>query len=439
MLYQKNITINKQYDVIIAGGGPSGCAAAAACARHGAKTLLLETGGCLGGMGTVGMVPFWCPFGDPDEFMFGGIAKDVFLKATAPIRHLDHKNLSWVPIDAEILKRVYDDLVTSAGADILFGSTVVDTASEAGGISYLLVSNKAGLTGYRAKIYIDCTGDADIAAQAGVGFELGEPGTHETQPATLCFLLANVDDYGYRFPRRVKSIAELRASGKYSEHLDDHLCYKQVGPSLVGCNCGHFWNINPLDPSSVSSALIAGRKVAAEYLDYFKEYCPDAFQNAHLAATSPVLGTRESRRINGDYTLTAEDYLQRRKFPDQIAMNNYYIDLHVSKEERELQKQGKFDFEKRKIPYKPKECYGIPYRCLLPAGVDNLLVAGKTVSADRYIQSSIRVMPVCLAMGQAAGTAAALLALSNKATRQMDTELLKTTLLGDGVVLVDAT
>ena len=148
------------------------------------------------------------------------------------------------------------------------------------------------------------------------------------------------------------------------------------------------------------------RKIAAEFRDGLAEFHP-AFANCHLVATGSLMGIRETRRIVGDYVLTTDDYLARRSFDDEICRNCYYIDVHLSREEAALQAAGKLDIEERGMNYGKGESHGIPYRCLTPRGLGNVLVAGRAISCDRAVQGSVRVMPVCLAMGEAAGIAAA--------------------------------
>lgn len=440
---ERSIPYNDSYDVIVVGGGPAGCTAAAAAAREGAKTLLIEAAGCLGGMGTSGLVPAWCPFSDKEKIIYRGIAQKVFEAVKEGMPHIDKNAMDWVAIDPELLKRVYDKLVSDAGVDVLFNTllSAVET-DEDGTVKTIIVSNKLGLTAYGAKVFVDCTGDADLAAWSGAEFIKGEDKTGDMQPATHCFVLSNVDTYGYIYgpnlhgSNKKSPIYDVLKSGKYSLIPDSHMCNSLIGPGTVGFNAGHIWNVDNTDPLSVSKALMHGRKMAAQFKDALAEFYPTAFGNAFLVSTASLMGIRETRRIIGDYVLTVGDYLERKSFPDEICRNSYYIDIHHTNNEAELVVQGKFDATKRYERYGKGESHGIPYRCLTPKGLKNVLVAGRSISCDRIIQGSIRVMPVCLAMGEAAGIAAVLaLRLFSVDVHKVDVEFLIKRLREEGAYL----
>ena len=412
-LNTKKVPLDSSYDVIVVGGGPAGCTAAAAAAREGARTLLVEATGSLGGMGTSGLVPAWCPFSDKEKMVYQGLAAKVFNTLKAQMPHVKADALDWVPIDPEKLKRVYDDLVTESGAQILFLTLLADVErDDEGNITALLLLNKGGLQAFRAAVYVDCTGDGDVAAWAGAEYRKGDEETGELQPATHCFILGNVDEYAYLNGQNLHAenpqspIHEVVRSGEYPDIPDTHLCNNLVAPRAVGFNAGHLWGIDNTNPFSVSEALVQGRKMAAAYRDMLAAVQPAAFGNAVVMSTGTLIGTRESRRITGDYVLTAEDYISRRSFDDEICRNSYFIDVHGTQTE-----QQRGDGSSLSITlYGPGESHGIPYRCLTPRGLRNVLVAGRSISCDRRVLGSVRVMPVCLAMGEAAGLAAALAA-----------------------------
>ena len=427
-----DIPCNDSFDVIVVGGGPSGCTAAAAAAREGARTLLIEASGCLGGSGTSALVPAWCPFSDKEKIIYRGLAEKVFTRAKEGMAHVKSDALDWVPIDAERLKRVYDDLVTEAGVTVLFQTMLSHVARDASGrVTSIATTNKSGLSLWSAKVFVDCTGDADLVAWAGGEFHKGNAEGKRLMPATHCFLLANVDEDAYingpwLGPKNPKSpIFEILRSGKYPLITDAHCCHNLVGPGTVGFNAGHLFEVDNTDPASVSSALMLGRKMAAQFRDALAEYHP-AFAHAFLVATGSQVGIRETRRIVGDYILTLEDYLARRSFPDEICRNSYFIDIHWAKEEVAKDPEQHKQWEKSCVHYGAGESHGIPYRCLTPAGLKNVLVAGRSVSCEQVVQGSIRVMPVCLAMGEAAGLAAALAARSaEKDVHAVDTDYLR--------------
>ena len=409
----RSLTLDDSWDVIVAGGGPAGCTAAMAAAREGARTLLIESTGSLGGSGTTALVPAWCPFSDKEKIIYRGLAEKVFTAAKAGMNHVASDALDWVPIDPERLKRVYDELVTEAGATVLFQTQLA--AVEMNGddeVAAIIISNKAGLSALRAKVYVDCTGDADLAAWAGADFQKGAQADGDMQPVTHCFILSNVNEKAFNEETRIyggnpdSPIHAILKSGKYPLIPDGHLCSNIVGPGAAGFNAGHMWQVDNTDPAATSKALMHGRKMAAQYRDALAEFAPKAFGNAFLAVTGSVVGVRETRRIIGDYMLTLEDYVERRSFDDEICRNSYFIDVHLTRKESKSLNAN--DVEKRLAHYGVGESHGIPYRCLTPKGLKNVLVAGRSISCERMVHGSIRVMPVCLAMGEAAGLAAGL-------------------------------
>lgn len=404
----------KEYDVIVVGGGPSGCAAAIAAAREGADTLLIETGSALGGMATLGMVSKWAPFTDREKVIYESIPREIMIRYKERVGFSDDA-WNWVTIIPEQLKIVYDEMVTESGASVLFDSRVCHCVTKDGGIDSVIVSNKAGLTPYKAKVFIDTTGDGDLAAYAGVPFEMGDENGN-VQSGSLCFIISDAD-----LSKITESVnsnpadglwARIIADGKYPL-VEKHFIPAQVGDDTVFANAGHINGLDSTDPEKVSKAYMHGRKIAEEYLAALKEYQPEAFKNAHISATAPILGVRESRRIKGEYCLTVEDYLNRRSFDDEIARNSYWLDFH-----------GRNDlldsFPPEKLRYTVGETHGIPWRCLIPVGIDNLLVAGRCISMEQAVLASIRVMPNCLAMGEAAGIGAAMAAKDGVGVRAVD-------------------
>jgi len=442
-LPSRPLPLDDSWDVIVVGGGPSGCTAAASAAREGAKTLLVESTSSLGGMGTNALVPAWTPFSDKDTIIYRGMAERVFNECKAGMPHVDPAALDWVPIDPERLKRIYDDLVTGHGASILFNTQL--SAVEMDGsdrVNALILTNKKGLCAYRAKVYVDCTGDADLCAWAGAAFHKGNETGERLMPATHCFILTNVDDLAYlKGPNLHASnpespIYKIVQSGKYPLIPDTHICSNHIGPRTVGFNAGHIWHVDNTEPATVSKALVLGRKMAQSFRDALAEFYPTAFAGSFLVATGSLLGIRETRRVIGDYELTLTDYMERRSFPDEICRNSYFIDVHWAASEAANNPEQFHKWDKSCINYNKGESHGIPYRCLTPKGLANVLVAGRSISCEQIVQGSVRVMPVCLAMGEAAGMGAAFAArMPQSDVHKADTELMRRRLREEGAYL----
>ncbi len=459
-LKERKIPMDDSWDVIVLGGGPSGSAAAAAAAREGARTLLVEQTGCLGGMGTAGLVPAWTPVTDGEKFAYSGIATSVFKQCSAGMDHMTDKDIhGWLPLDPEGLKRIYDDLVTGAGAKIQFHTRLsfVEMEDEST-VSAIVVNRKEGLLALKAKVFVDCTGDGDLAVGAGADYEKGTRRTGAMQPATLCFIISNADSYAHMTSEdSVNSVKEgswmyegseifdIIGSGKYPLISDSHICGNLIGPDTIGFNAGHLFDVDNTNSESVSEAMVAGRKLAKTIQEALREYKPKVFGNAYLAATANLVGARETRRIKGAYNLTVDDYRARRSFEDEICRNVYKIDIHPTKEQAQdiSTADGFLAYEERNetesgsyMRYEVGESHGVPYRCLTPAKLTNVLIAGRCISTDKRVQGSVRVMPVCLSTGEAAGLAAALAAVEREVNvHTVDVDRLRNRLREEGAYL----
>lgn len=417
-LKRTKVHLDDQWDVIVIGGGPSGCAAAIAASREGANTLLIEAMGCLGGMGTSGLVPAWTPFSDGKQMVYRGIAEKVFYESKKGVPHEPKNKLDWVAINPEWLKRVYDRMVIASKAKVLFFSSLASVQmNNEGEVDALIICNKSGLIAYRAKVYVDCTGDGDLAAWAGASFTKGNA-NGVSMASTHCFTIANVNHnnaelFNSLYGGDKKSPTwEIIASGKYPAIKDSHLCINLIGPNTVGLNAGHLFEVDSTNPQSLSDAMFLGREIANQYLAALKEFRPEIFADSFLVNTGQLLGVRESRIIEGDYKLNLKDWLARANFHDEIGRNNYFIDIHNSKAEIDKIVKSNDGLDRREPykkwePYKKGESHGIPYRCLTPKGLKNVLVAGRCISTEEIVQGSTRVQSACLVTGEAAGMAAA--------------------------------
>ncbi len=431
------------YDVIVAGGGSAGTAAAVASARTGAKTLLIESGGFLGGTVTDACLPTFSPFGNTSEPMIRGIGLEILerLRARAPLipyyRDTPEKRLyTWFPIDSEAAKAVLDEMVTESGCDLLFYGRVTDCRCKDGRIGSVTVQTVAGPVQISAGQFIDCTGDGSLSALAGCEIQYGDE-DGEVQSATLCFKIANFDTE--RFVRYARETGEggnlfqactrAIADGAFPEGETKVAGIAFPSPGVASLNFGHVFNVDPLDPLSLTKAEIRGRALLPQLLAFLRGYVPGA-ENAVIAASGPKLGIRESRRVMGKYVLTMQDYLNRADFPDAIAYYCYPVDIHRSSMHSEKNQAYGEIYSKQR--YKPGESYGVPFRCLIPRGMQNLLTAGKIISCDRAMQGSTRVVPCCFATGQAAGTAAAMAAKAGIPSSQLDPGALRRQLASDG-------
>lgn len=438
-LPEQNIPVSHDVDVVVVGGGAAGIAAAISAAKGGARTLLVEQRGFLGGMGTVSLVPAFCPFTDKKKPIIRGIGLELMERmkqaCNADYRREYEQTLDWVPIDPEVLKRIYDDAASESGVALLFHTFVYDVllSEDKKRIEGIIAVNKSGRSLIRCRYVIDATGDGDIAAMAGVPFQKGgEQG--ELQPGSMCYLLANVDRKRFkRFLEATGDTGQLHqtveraiAEGALPEGRKSISGLAWVNDYLVGVNFGHVFGIDGTKAEDLTRGAIEGRRLAERQVQFFRAYVP-GFEQAHLVATGEQVGIRETRRIQGDYVLTVDDFITARSFPDDIARNAYYIDIHLANSKANM----------TFTHLQPGQSHGVPYRVLLPVGIDNLWVPGRAASSDRAVQGSLRVMPNCFAMGQASGAAAALALPSAARSRDVSVPQLQQLLLEQGAWLGD--
>ena len=429
--YGRRLDIRHQVDILVVGGGPAGIATALAASRQGAVVRLIEAHSCLGGMGTAGMVPAFMQFTDGENFLAGGIGQEIL----AALQEADGS----VPPDgmgirAEVLKRVYDKLLTDAGIPFTFHAQLVDVTVDKGQVHEAICAGKSGLFAIRAKVFVDCTGDGDLAALAGAPYEKGDTNGN-MMPGTLCSLWAGINwkkVYESTLGAGNSRIEEAFKDGVFTLE-DRHLPGMwRVGDVLGGGNIGHTFDLDGTDEESLTRAYLWGRKSLQEYERYYKSYLK-GFEDMELVATGSLLGVRETRRIVGDYVLNIEDFKCLAVFDDEIGRYSYPVDIHIAKPDRES--YDKFCKEYSTLRLGKGESYGIPYRILTPQGLKNVLVAGRCVSTDRNVQSSIRVMPGCYITGQAAGVAAAMVVQAETDTRGIDIRALQAKLKAMGAYL----
>ena len=411
------------YDVIIVGGGPGGAAAAIAAGRAGAKTLLLEREGCLGGgMTTMLVHPFmphrtWGSEGQPHMLVSAGLFAEMVQRlATRGAAKEGH----WIEFDDEYLKIVLDEMASEARVTVLFHTALYDVERDGDAVSAALFAHNGGPLRVTGRIFVDGTGDALLAACAGCAFQCGDDHGH-TMPMTQSFLVGGVDraqvpDYP-EFIERTKRGAEDTPALLNTNFS----CYSFTPSGFFHMNAvrvpGH--TLNPLD---VSHAEAEGRRRVENYIIWLRAHMP-GFANCYLIKTGAHVGVRENRRIIGDYLLSLEDWQRRATFDDAIACCAYSLDIHSS-----------VPNEYRLEHYGPGEYYQIPYRSLTPRGLRNLVIAGRSISADRPAHSSLRVMATVMNIGEAAGLAAAH-ALPAGDVRAIDISQLRQALRDAGAVL----
>lgn len=437
--------MNKDYDVIVAGGGTTGIIAAIAAARNGARTLVIERFGHLGGTAVYG-IPFLGMYDGNDNKVNAGIAQELIdrmkeeggcLDACFGATWMDEKyRFSLVPFEPETYKYVAQEMLLEAGCDILFYTVVTGVVVEDEVIKGIEVFNKSGKEIYAAKVFIDCTGDGDIAYICNVPMQ---PKAHR-QNASILFKMGNVDMDKFlealkkgqgitgwkEWHNRVIIGKKLNSDKVGPIHLAGHFIGKEgkeitfTAVSLIEdevyINATRTVNVDSTNALSLTQGEISERRNVREIVKILKESVP-GFERAHLVSTSPI-GIRESRNIIGEYTLQKEDVLSGRQFEDSVARGSYPIDIHDPRGGR-----TSFQF------IKDGGSYSIPYRCLLPKGIKNLLVAGRCLSATHEALGTARIMGACMAQGQAAGTAAALAVKTGVNPASVDISLLQDTLV----------
>ncbi len=448
------------YDVAVIGGGVSGAIAALAAARNGASTLLIEEHGFLGGTLTaMGVGPMMSFHNDDGVQVVKGFAEELvqrlMARGASPGHVADTTTYcsTVTPFDSEELKIELEALLEEAGVAILYHTQLAQVRAEAGQIAEVLVCNKAGLSPVRATLFIDATGDADLAAEAGVPFQYGREGDGAIQPMTMNLKLANVDTAAIRrYARENPSEFEweqgeeaglsrlgepgrlslagyfslwnrAREEGSVSIPRDRILLFETPTPGVVIINTSRILGLKPTDPFDLSAAERIGRRQCRELFHFLRSRCP-GFENAIRMDLAAKVGVRESRHVRGLYTLTEADLLNETAFEDAIACGGYPIDIHSPDGSKTHTHR-----RQRAITYQ------IPLRCLQVASPGNLIVVGRCISATHEAAAAIRVTPIAMAIGQAGGTLAALAIASGKPPATIAPNEVRTCLRAQGAWL----
>lgn len=445
-----DVPVRASVDVLVIGAGPAGLAAALASARHGASTLLVERYGYVGGNLTAGLVgPCMTSYSlDGSEQLIRGIFEELILRmeAEGSAIHPSHVPAGSpyagfityghdkvTPFEPEAVKSVAAQMLVEAGVQLMLHTVFVRTLMDSDRVTGAVVTSKSGLQAIEATVTVDCSADADVAAGAGVKTELGREEDGLTQPMTLFFRVANVDDdvvgeYVGAHPDDVRPFASIvdagRQAGEFTVPRRGIGMYKTMQPGVWRINTTRIHRRDGTNVDDLTAAELEGRQQVEELMRFFRRRVP-GFEQCVLLDTAATVGVRESRRIVGEYTLTLDDLSSGREFDDVIALCGYPVDIHSPTGSGggvlpEMQTAN---------------AYQIPFRSLVPLGCEQLLVAGRSVSSTHEALGAIRVMPPAFAMGQAAGTAAAAAVRAGVTPRKVDIPALQGELVADGAYL----
>lgn len=414
----------KKFDVLVAGGGFAGTAAAISAARGGKKVILFDKFNAPGGAAAVNLVtpfmPYWTINKERNkrEYLTGGIFSEIVGK----LRELgamegDDK------FSDEYLKLVLNRMIKEAGVTVLYHAYLKEVEKEGKSIKSVTVSALGQDIKIAADTFIDATGDGVLSYLAGCSFMLGRNGDNLCQPMTLCFRVANVDigRFYAEMPEMQKLYKEKQSSGEIRNPRENILTFVVPAKGIIHFNTTRVVKLNPTDPFDVTEAEFAAREQVFELFDLLKASF-SSMKDADLIMTAAGIGVRESRMIEGEHILTANDLKECTKFTDSVARGNYDIDIHNP------EGTGTSHYY-----FAPGEYYTIPYRSLTVKDADNLLVAGRCISADHEAQASIRIMPICASTGEAAGIAASL-APGGK-VKEVDIKALRERLTASGALI----
>lgn len=427
---------DNKYDVLVCGAGPAGISAAIAAARNGARVLLAEAGACLGGVMGNAMVGSFCD--SPGGPVFDELAKRLLELGAAhwrvdPERFRPPGRLAY---HSETARALAMEMVLESGAEAMLNASAARAIMDGARVVAVELAAKPGLVRVEAAVTIDCTGDADVAASAGAPFAFGDPEDGRIQVCNFRWRMGGADLERFRRDRPPDERLEAMCRDAVSQGMvrPPEFLFAQDAETFpfdrayggLRLNNWELRGVNPADARQTSRALAQCQLAALQLVRFCRSNLP-GYENCSIERFPAALGTRESRRIEGHYTLTRGDVVGGAKFQDGIAKAWFWIDLHDPPPGLTI--PYGLEYRKANQPPLPEDWYEIPYRCLLPRKTDALLVAGRCVSCDRAAQGSLRVMPTCMFMGAAAGTAAAWAASEGISPGQIDGRRLKREML----------
>lgn len=400
-------------DVLVLGSGPSGFSAAYTAAKNGAKVIIVEQSGDIGGISTSGLMSHWT--GNCGSPLYREILERSYDES-------DCKNSGRAVINPERLKTLYLEMLTEVGVKILLYTFAIDAICNGDKVLGATVANKSGLTDIYAKVTVDATGDGDIAARSGAEFILGREEDNKMQPATLMFKVAGVDCERAAFIPSFETTyetekGELQAlAKKHIPYPAGHiLTYASTLPGVVTCNMTNATDIDGTNAEDLSKATLICRKQIDDIVKYLREFVP-GFEKCFVISSASLIGIRETRHFKGKYTITEQDIYEAREFEDYVVKDAYFnFDVH------NISGSG-LDKTGVQHNFKQKNGYTIPYGCLLPEVKENLLLCGRNISGTHMAHSNFRAMPICVGTGAAAGAAAALAVKNNCPLTEVDTK-----------------
>ena len=455
--FERSIPVGRTYDVVVCGGGPSGCAAALAAKREGLTVLLVEGQGQLGGMATSGMVSHWLGGrNQKGEWVVGGlfraIAEEAASQGYALLPRLDptkkYHPFGWfnwfihgVPIDPYGVARFLDEKMKAFDVAVLLLTQVVDVLTEGDRITHVVRFNKSGLTAVPARAVIDATGDADVAARSGCEHVTGRHEDGLMTPATLEFHVSHVDQAKLtsyveeqRDPKLRNKIKELRQLGVWTFPYDIFICTQLTQPDTFYVNTIRLVGIDGTDGGSITKGMIRGREEIEKLIAILREHVP-GFEHVQLKAVAPLLGVRETRRIVADWMMTVRDLSEGKEFPDTIGFSMYGWDLPDPK--KPSVQPFATDDARQGYRYTVKKglTTPLPYRIMIPCPIRNLICPGRAVCVERQVLGPVRVMAPCMAMGEASGIAARQVVSAGVPFAQVDIQQLRQRLRGVGAIV----